>query len=248
MMWISGPVIWITDPIVKETFVRADASKNYSHLLEVARDAVTEHGVNASMRDIARRADVGLATLLRHFPTRETLFEALLCTKANALTNKAAEFETSKAPHEALVSWFCEAVAFTRTYSGVCALMASAHADSGSALYASSTALHSAGARLLARAQADGTARADMDGEDLFALISALGWLFDQPAFAPRAKHLFHLITSAILTNRASNNVEKTTRRSAASIARAKHSDVVQRRSRSVKAPGRASKAASRVE
>jgi AcrR family transcriptional regulator len=39
---------------------------------------LTEHGVNASMRDIARRADVGLATLLRHFPTREALYEELL--------------------------------------------------------------------------------------------------------------------------------------------------------------------------
>ncbi|WP_258171428.1 TetR/AcrR family transcriptional regulator [Paenibacillus sp. R14(2021)] len=26
------------------------------------------------MRDIARRADVGLATLLRHFPTREAIY------------------------------------------------------------------------------------------------------------------------------------------------------------------------------
>lgn len=50
--------------------MRADA-KNYSHLLAVARDAVTEHGTEVSMRDIARRAEVGLATLLRHFPTRE---------------------------------------------------------------------------------------------------------------------------------------------------------------------------------
>ena len=62
--------------------MRADARKNYSHLLAVARDVVTEHGVDASMRDIARRANVGLATLFRHFPTREALFEALLRTNA----------------------------------------------------------------------------------------------------------------------------------------------------------------------
>ena len=161
------------------------------------------------MRDIARRADVGLATLLRHFPTREALFEELLRTKADALTQKAAELETSKPPDEALVSWFREGVAFVQSYGGVCALMASAHADPDSALYASSTTLHSAGARLLARAQAEGTARADMDGEELFALMSALGWAVGQPSFAPRADHLFHVIASAILTNRSSNDVEK---------------------------------------
>ena len=130
--------------------MRADARKNHSHLLAVARDVVTKHGVDASMRDIARRADVGLATLLRHFPTREALFEELLRTKADALTQKAAKFETSKPPDQALVSWFREGVAFVQSYGGVCALMASAHADPDSALYASSTTLHSAGARLLA--------------------------------------------------------------------------------------------------
>jgi hypothetical protein len=90
--------------------------------------------------------------------------------------------------------------------------MASAHADPDSALHASSTALHAAGARLLLGAQAKGTARADMNGDDLFALMSALGWLFGQPGFAPRADHLFHLITSAILTNRPSGDVTKATR------------------------------------
>jgi hypothetical protein len=42
--------------------------------------------------------------------------------------------------------------------------------------------------------QAEGAARADMDADDLFALMSALGWLVDPPSFAPRADHLFHLL------------------------------------------------------
>ncbi|MFC3653193.1 TetR/AcrR family transcriptional regulator [Dyella humi] len=186
--------------------MRADARKNYSHLLAVARDVVTEDGVDASMRDIARRADVGLATLLRHFPTREALFEALMCTNLDALAQKADELETSNPPGEALVSWFREGVAFVHSYRGVAELMASAHADPDSALYASCATVHAVGARLLLRAQAEGTARADMNGDDLFALMSALGWLAGQPAFAPRADHLFHLIASAILTNPSSND------------------------------------------
>jgi AcrR family transcriptional regulator len=189
--------------------MRADARKNYNHLLAVARDVVTENGADASMRDIARRAEVGLATVLRHFPTREALFEALLRANLDALTQKAGELETSNPPGEALVSWFREGVAFVHSYSGVVALMASAHADPDSALYASCTAVHEAGERLLRRAQADGTARADMDGVDLFALMSALGWLVDQPSFASRADHLLHVITSAILTNRPGNDIKK---------------------------------------
>jgi AcrR family transcriptional regulator len=185
--------------------VRADARKNYDHLLAIAREVLTEHGTDASMRDIARRADVGLATLLRHFPTREALYERLLCTNLDALTKKAHELQTATSPDEALVSWFREWLAFAQSYKGVVALMAAAHTDPDSALYAACEAVHSASARLLLRAQAEGTARADMNGDDLFALMSALGWAVDQPSFAPRADHLFHIIASALQTDQTSN-------------------------------------------
>ncbi|NKI69311.1 TetR family transcriptional regulator [Collimonas pratensis] len=191
--------------------MRADAKKNYSHLLAVAHDVVAKHGVDASMRDIARRADVGLATLLRHFPTREALFEALLCTNLDALTQKADQLETSNSPGEALVSWFSEWMAFAQSYRGVVALMAAAHTNPDSALYASCAAVHSASARLLLRAQAEGTARTDMNGDDLFGLMAALGWLVDLPSFAPRTDHLVHIVTSAILPNRLSSDAKKAT-------------------------------------
>ncbi|MRX07011.1 TetR family transcriptional regulator [Pseudoduganella sp. FT25W] len=130
-------------------------------------------GCPISPRDIARHADVGLATLLRHFPTRESLSDALLRENLNALTQKARDLEASNPPDEALVSWFREGVAFVRSYSGVVALMASAHEDPESALYASCSAVRESGARLLSRAQA---------------------------AFAPRGDYLLALMTSAILT------------------------------------------------
>ncbi|WP_244598426.1 helix-turn-helix domain-containing protein [Rhizobium tubonense] len=50
------------------------------------------------MRDIARRAGVGLTTLPHHFPRREDLFEALLRTKLDVLTQRAGKLETSTPP------------------------------------------------------------------------------------------------------------------------------------------------------
>jgi AcrR family transcriptional regulator len=123
--------------------MRADARKKlHPPNLSVARDVITEHGVNASMRDIARRANVGSATLLRHFPTREALFEALLCTNLDALTQKADELETANSPEEALVSWFREWAAFAQSYRGLVDLMAAAHTNPDSAFYASCAAAH----------------------------------------------------------------------------------------------------------
>lgn len=184
--------------------MRADARKNYSHLLAVAREVISEQGADASLRDIARRAEVGLGTLYRHFPTREALLEVLLRVTLDELTQKAQELETGSAPGEALLLWFADAVAFVSSYNGVVDLMAAAIADTGSALHASCTTVRTAGARLLMRAQAEGKARADIDGTDLFALIGALGWLGDQPSFALRADHLVDVVGSAILTPQSS--------------------------------------------
>ncbi|MCW8218438.1 TetR/AcrR family transcriptional regulator [Streptomyces griseolus] len=179
--------------------MRVDAQRNRDHLLAVAGPVVAERGIDVSMRDIARRADVGLATLLRHFPTREALLEGLLHASFGDLTFRASELEAAHTAEDALVSWVRDCVAWTTEYRGVTVLMAAAVEDPESALHASCVTLRAAGARLLIRAQATGAARDDIDGDDLFALIAMLAWVGDQPALAPRANHLFDLVTGAVL-------------------------------------------------
>jgi AcrR family transcriptional regulator len=182
--------------------MRADAQKNYDHLLVVARTVVAEQGADASLRDVARRAGVGLGTLYRHFSTREALLDALLRAGFDELAAQATELETSQSAEDALVSWFHDCVAYAHEYRGVTTLMMAAIEDPESALHASCVTMRAAGTRLLTRAQAEGIARTDLDGTDLFALIAALAWLYDQPASAPRGDHLVDVIASAILTNR----------------------------------------------
>ncbi|AOP47930.1 TetR/AcrR family transcriptional regulator [Streptomyces lydicus] len=180
--------------------MRVDAQRNRDHLLAVAGPVIAEQGIDVSMRDISRRADVGLATLLRHFPTREALLEGLLHASFGDLTARASELETAHTAEDALVSWVRDCVAWTTEYRGVTVLMAAAIEDPESALHASCVTLRAAGARLLARAQAAGAARSDIDGDDLFALIAMLAWVGDQPTLVPRANHLFDLVASAVLT------------------------------------------------
>lgn len=179
--------------------MRADAQKNYDHLLAVARGLVKEQGADASLRDVARSAGVGLGTLYRHFPTREALLEALLRQGFDELAAEAGELATSRTPGEALVAWLRDLVACANDYRGAIAAMVAAIEDEGSALHTSCVTMKAAGTRLLVRAQAEGEARSDLDGADLFALVGALAWVGDQPALAPRADHLFDVIASAIL-------------------------------------------------
>lgn len=78
--------------------VRADARRNYEHLLAVAGEAFAEHGTDASLRDVARRAGVGIGTLYRHFPTRETLLEALMSSRFDVLRASAEDLLGAPSP------------------------------------------------------------------------------------------------------------------------------------------------------
>src|SRR5674476_565519 len=125
--------------------MRADAQANHDHLLVVAGAVITEQGVDASMRDIARQAGVGLATLLRHFPTREALLAALLRTSFDELTARAAEVETSSSPQDALRLWLRDFVTCTTDYRGVVTSMVRALDDPESALHTSCVTMRAAG-------------------------------------------------------------------------------------------------------
>ena len=56
---------------------RADAQRNRERLIDAAKAAFGQTGPDASLEEIARRAEVGIGTLYRHFPTREAVVEAV---------------------------------------------------------------------------------------------------------------------------------------------------------------------------
>jgi AcrR family transcriptional regulator len=62
----------------EERPLRADARRNREKVLTAAREVFSEHGRDAQMDDVARRAGVGVGTVYRHFPTKEALIEALV--------------------------------------------------------------------------------------------------------------------------------------------------------------------------
>jgi AcrR family transcriptional regulator len=57
---------------------RVDAEHNRRHVVTVARAAFADQGLDLPMREIARRAGLGIATVYRHFPTRTDLVAAAL--------------------------------------------------------------------------------------------------------------------------------------------------------------------------
>lgn len=57
--------------------LRADAERNRERILEAARSAFAEHGLDVGLHEIAARAGVGVGTVYRRFADKELLIEAL---------------------------------------------------------------------------------------------------------------------------------------------------------------------------
>ena len=84
---------------------RADAQRNRERILEVAKDAFTRFGANASLDDIAKEAGVGPGTLYRHFPSRNDLLESVYRTEVEKLAAAQRKFAENMAPIDALRAW-----------------------------------------------------------------------------------------------------------------------------------------------
>src|SRR6201988_5573161 len=84
---------------------RTDAQRNRQRILEVAKEAFTRSGGNASLDDIAKQAGVGPGTLYRHFPAREELLEAVYRTEIEKLASAEQKFAEGLPPIEALRAW-----------------------------------------------------------------------------------------------------------------------------------------------
>ncbi len=154
---------------------RADAQRNYARLLSAAMAAFTEHGADdTSLEEIARRAGVGIGTLYRHFPTRQSLLEAVYRDQVEALRARADELTGSDAPSEALAAWLRALMTFSSTKQSLTSALLATIGKDSDLLSACSKVLWDAADVLLKRAQEAGAVRADADARDLIRLVHAV--------------------------------------------------------------------------
>lgn len=67
------------------TTLRSDAQRNRDRIVVAAREAFAEHGLDVGVEQIARRAGVGMGTLYRRFPTKESLVHAIFQQRVDDL-------------------------------------------------------------------------------------------------------------------------------------------------------------------
>ncbi len=160
---------------------RADARRNYDKVVRAAREAFAEGGAATSLEEIARRAQVGIGTLYRHFPNRQALLEAVYVDELEALCRSARELD-EQAPWDALVSWLHRFVGYLATKQALAQELLD-YVDRDSELFRNCrAALYAAGEPLLERAQSARAVRADTD---LSEIIQMVGGIAKIPASEP---------------------------------------------------------------
>ena len=149
---------------------RADARRNYDKVLSAARQAFAEGGESTALEEIARRADVGIGTLYRHFPNRQALLEALYVGEVEEMRRLAAELDGSD-PWEALNGWFERFIAFIGTKRALAAELSN-YLDQDAPLFQGCrTSLFEAGEPLLRSAQEAGVVRPDVSIGDVIQMV-----------------------------------------------------------------------------
>lgn len=163
--------------------MRADARRNADKIVAAAGALIAEHGADASLEEVARRAGVGSATLHRHFPTRQALLEAVFKGRVEALCAKADDLLAEPDPGLALSTWLHAVGAHAVTNRG---LGASLMRDTDTALGDTCHAMITlAGDTLLARAQAAGAARVDITVTQLLKLVGAIALATERDTDGP---------------------------------------------------------------
>lgn len=153
---------------------RADSLRNRERLLEAAKAVFSAGGPEASLEAVARKAEVGIGTLYRHFPTRDALFQAVYRREVEQLGELAESLAAAEDPVEALRCWLHATVEVTATKKGMLAALALA-ADGQAELYAQTgERMRAALTALIERAVAKGMMRADIGPEEIMRALYGL--------------------------------------------------------------------------
>ncbi|MGW3728420.1 TetR/AcrR family transcriptional regulator [Streptomyces sp. NPDC000851] len=152
---------------------RADMVRNRRLLLDAAAATFAEHGLDASMGEIAQRAGLAKGTVFRHFPTKEDLLAAIMLQLLDRLAASAdrlleaddaasglREFMTDGVEALAADRAFCEVIGRPSLQNSV---VRDAIADLCVAVEA-----------LTARAREQGAVRGDITGTDIVLLLGGI--------------------------------------------------------------------------
>ena len=177
---------------------RADSARNRQALIDAAKAAFAEAGLNVSLEEIARRAGVGIGTLYRHFPTREAVVEAVYRRAVEQLAEAAPQLLETSPAADALHKWMHLFIDYIATKRLIAPSLGAA-AGRTSPLYATSAELITrAITTLVKRAVASGEVRKDIDPSDLLRAMVGVSYGNPDAGWQASARRLIDILMDGL--------------------------------------------------
>ena len=178
---------------------RADALRNRERVLAAAKAVFSAGGAEASLEAVARRAGVGIGTLYRHFPTRESLVDAVYRTETQRLCDAARDLVSELPPVDALRAWALGFLDYMATKEGMADVLHTVlTADEGLRLDTRAR-IYDALTLLVEAGQRSGELRADLDIPDVVLALGGFALILDrQPAAQDTGRRLFDLLLNGL--------------------------------------------------
>ncbi|MEU0073843.1 TetR/AcrR family transcriptional regulator [Streptomyces sp. NPDC006332] len=176
---------------------RRDAQRNREKLIATAQAAFATADGPVALETIARQAGVGIGTLYRHFPTRESLVDAVYAAELDGVTASVTTLLGQHPADVALRAWMGRYATFTATKRGMMETLRAGFA-AGRIAPPSRERVTAAIAQFLERGAATGTLRADVAPDDVTAML--IGVFFAIAGDAPREQvdRLLDLVHDAL--------------------------------------------------
>jgi AcrR family transcriptional regulator len=179
---------------------RSDARRNRDIVLRTAVRLFAEEGVEVSLGRIAQQAEVGAGTVYRHFPTKEALVEAVFAEHIEGLAAAADGWAGRAAPGNALFEFLLEVIEKSAGRKPACDAATANRGWPRALLAGAGQRYDEALARLLRDAKQAGTVRADVQADDLTALVIGGAALCAAHRDRARAMRLVRLLLNGLRT------------------------------------------------
>jgi AcrR family transcriptional regulator len=188
----------LSTPRVKDPSraLRADAQRNRERVLDAARECFAEYGSEAQIDQIAARANVGVGTVYRHFPTKDALLGELVRQRFEEFAANARAALDVEDPWEAFAGLLrANADAVARDLA-----MQQALAQSGidGRPFAEETGLAATTAQLIDRAQRAGVLRKDIGVGEVPMIMCAVTSTMGRGGHGADWKHLLELLLDGL--------------------------------------------------
>jgi AcrR family transcriptional regulator len=185
-------------PLAQSRKPRADSARNRQLLIEAAKAGFAEFGLNVSLEEIARRAGVGIGTLYRNFPTRESVVEAVYRREVEHLAEAVPQLLEASSAGEALHKWMHLFVDYIATKRLIAPSLAAAKDRTPSPYPSPLELITGAITTLVKRAVASGEVRKDIDPPDLLRALVGVSYSNPDVGWEASARRLVDILMDGL--------------------------------------------------